>query len=272
MKKALIISVLLTNIIVSSCFAQKQIDLTYIANAGFLIECKGKQVLIDALFKQGWDTYLTPSNDVATKIISTQVPFAKSNLILITHDHGDHFDATMVVDYLKKSTKNILIAPPQVINAVLKYQDDKNLKDQMVELDKTNTAINDTTIQGIRIRSFFIQHDTRPIIENFGYLIDIDGIKVFHSGDNTGSEITEFENLTLQNEKIDLAILNFYGFWSTEEERAFTKKYINPKNIALMHIPPAEVRIVKDSVNTIKNFIDISVFENSMDKKSFNFK
>ncbi|MDO9511218.1 MAG: MBL fold metallo-hydrolase [Bacteroidales bacterium] len=272
MKKALITIILVTNVFVTSCLAQKQIDLTYIANAGFFVECNGKQVLIDALFKEGWGSYLTPTNEVISKIIGKQAPFTNSNLLLITHDHGDHFDAAMVEDYLKNNTKNMLVAPSQVINALLKNPDNQKLRSQMVELNKSNSAIFDLTIQGIRIRSFFIQHDTRPIIENFGYLIDIDGIKIFHSGDNTGADSIEYEKLALQNDKIDLAILGFYGFWSTEEERAFTKKYINPKNITLMHIPPAEVRMVKDSVNTIKNFIDITVFENSLDKKSFIFK
>ena len=272
MKKALITIILVTNVFVTSCLAQKQIDLTYIANAGFFVECNGKQVLIDALFKEGWGSYLTPTNEVISKIIGKQAPFTNSNLLLITHDHGDHFDAAMVEDYLKNNTKNMLVAPSQVINALLKNPDNQKLRSQMVELNKSNSAIFDLTIQGIRIRSFFIQHDTRPIIENFGYLIDIDGIKIFHSGDNTGADSIEYEKLALQNDKIDLAILGFYGFWSTEEERAFTKKYINPKNITLMHIPPAEVRMVKDSVNTIKNFIDITVFENSLDKKSLIFK
>ena len=97
-----------------------------------------------------------------------------------------------------------------------------------MELDKLNPRKNDTSIQGIRVRSFFIQHDSRPQIENVGYLIEIDNLKVFHSGDNNGSEIVEFEKLQLQDEDIDLAILNFYGFWSTKEERDFTVKYINP--------------------------------------------
>ena len=36
-----------------------------------------------------------------------------------------------------------------------------------------------------------------------------------------------------------------------------------------MHIPPAEIEIVKDSVKQIDDFIDITVFESSMERKSF---
>jgi L-ascorbate metabolism protein UlaG (beta-lactamase superfamily) len=138
-----------------------------------------------------------------------------------------------------------------------------------VELDKINREKNDTNINGIRIRSFFILHDSRPQIEHVGYLIDIGDIKVFHSGDSNGSDSVEFEKLQLHKEQIDLALLNFYGFWNTKEERLFTEKYIHPQRISLLHIPPGEIKIVNDSVKLINDVIDITVFESSMKKKSF---
>jgi L-ascorbate metabolism protein UlaG (beta-lactamase superfamily) len=251
------------------CSGQKMIDVTYIANAGFLIESAGKKILIDALFNNGWNNYLIPTDSVVSKIIDHQAPFNKANLMLITHNHEDHFNDSMVVAYLNSASENVLIAPPLVTNAVLTNPNFNKHENQIVKLDKINQEDNDTTVNGIRIRSFFIQHDTRPQIELVGYLIDIDGFKIFHSGDYNGSEIADFGKLHLQKEQIDLALLNFYGFWSTKEERTFTDEYIHPKRIALMHIPPAEIETVKDSVKLITDFIDITVFESSMEKKSF---
>lgn len=268
--------VILTGLLISlNLFSQStedKIDVTYIANAGFLIERSGKKILIDALFKNGWNNYLIPADSVVSKIINQLAPFNKVNLMLITHNHEDHFNDSMVVAYLNNNSENVLIAPPMVTNAILKNPDFKKNKNQIVELDKINREKNDTTINGIRVRSFFIQHDTRPQIENVGYLIDIDDLKIFHTGDYNGSELVEFGKLHLQKEQIDLALLNFYGFWNTNEERMFTEEYIHPKRIALMHIPPSEIEIVKKSVNLIKDFIDITVFESSMEKKSFIFE
>lgn len=246
-----------------------KIDVTYIANAGFLIESSGKKILVDALFKNGWNNYLIPSDSIVSIIINHQAPFNNANLMLITHNHEDHFNDSMVVAYLNNNPENVLVAPPLVTNAILKNPDYKKINNQIVELDKTNRGKNDTTINGIRIRSFFLQHDSRPQIENVGYLIDINNLKVFHSGDYTGSEIIEFGKLHLQKEQIDLGLLNFYGFWNTKEERMFTEKYIHPKRLALMHIPPAEIEIVKDSVKQINDFTDIAIFESSMKRKSF---
>jgi L-ascorbate metabolism protein UlaG (beta-lactamase superfamily) len=270
MKKfeAVILTCLLICLNLFSQSTQSKIDVTYIANEGFLIESNGKKLLIDALFNIGWNTYLTPSDSIVSKIINQQAQFNEVNLMLITHNHADHFNDTMVVAWLNNNSENIVIAPPLVSAAILKSQVLKNKK-QVIELDKVNPEKNDTTIDRIRIRSFFIQHDTRPQIENVGYLIDIDGNKVFHTGDNNGSETVEYSKLQLQKEQIDLALLDFYGFWNTKEERLFTEKYIHPERICLIHIPPAEIKNVKDSVKLINDFIDITVFENSMEKKSF---
>lgn len=267
--KITILLLLLVNIMFSSQAQQKKIDVTYIANAGFLIENDTKQLLIDPLFKNGWDSYLIPSDSVVSKIINQEGPFSKSNLMLITHIHGDHFNASMVQEYLNNNPKNILIAPPVVANSVLENSDTKKIENQIVVPDKTNQKNNDTIIHGIKVRSFFLPHDTRLEIENLGYLVDIDGIKVFHSSDYVSTDVIEFEKLQLQNENIDLALLNYYSFWSTPEEREFVKTYINPKNIVLMHIPPAEFEIIQDSVQKINDFIDISIFKKSMKKTSF---
>jgi len=269
MRKILFISLIFLSI--NSLSGQKKVDVTYVANSGFLIESEGQQIIIDAVFKQGWDTYLTPTDSILSDIVTQQDPFQKANLLLVTHNHGDHIDFPMVANYLINNSKNILIAPPSVADVFSQHPEYKMFENQIISLDK-NREKNDTIIHGIRVRSFFLQHDTRPNIENVGYLIEFDNLKVFHTGDFNGAEIVEFEKLQLQNENIDLALLNFYGFWNTKEEREFAEKYINPKNIILMHIPPAETKTVIDSLNQINDFIDITVFESSMKRETFIFE
>jgi L-ascorbate metabolism protein UlaG (beta-lactamase superfamily) len=269
--KVFISLLLLANISLVSFSQQKKIDVTYIANCGFLLETQDKQVVIDALFKEGFDNYLVTPDTIAKKIINNQEPFKNAHLMLITHNHEDHFNDSMVVKYLNCNSTNMLIAPSSVTKAILDHPDYNKNKGQIVELDKLNQDQIDTIIQGIRIRSFYLQHDNRPEIENAGYLIDMDGIKIFHTGDCTGADTMQFKNLQLQNKDIDLAFLNFYGFWRSQKKRDFTKEEINPGKIVLMHIPPKEIEFVKESVIKINDFIDITVFDESMEKKSFIF-
>jgi L-ascorbate metabolism protein UlaG (beta-lactamase superfamily) len=213
---------------------------------------------------------VTPDK-IASRIISSQEPFNKVHLMLITHDHGDHFNDSMVVKYLNYNPNNILIAPSSVTKVILEHPDYKKNKNQIVKIDIVNQGKIDTIIQGIRIKSFLLQHDNRPEIENIGYLIDMNGIKILHTGDCTGSDTLQLKNLQLINENIDIAFLNFYGFWRDKKSRDFLMNYINPKNIVLIHIPPKEIESIKGSVNKISDFIDITVFDKSMDRKSFKF-
>lgn len=248
----------------------KKVDVSYIANCGFLIGSGDKQILIDALFNNGYN-YLTPLDSIVSVIQKGKKSFNHSNSLLITHNHPDHFDAKLVTKYLNNNIKNIVIAPSLVINSI-RGQGNLAISDrQLIEIPETNQKGFDTVIYGIKFSSYFLQHDNRPEIQNVGYVIEIDGIKIFHSGDNTGANISEFELMQLQNKNIDVALLNYYGFWNSIEERNFTRKYINPKNIVLMHIPPNEIEAVKDSCNKIHDFLDFTIFKKSIDKKTFIF-
>lgn len=268
MKFILIIVLILTS--VSIIYSQKKaINVTYIANCGFLVEYGHKQILIDVLINSGYNSYLIPTDSTVTKILNGQEPFNRSNVLLVTHNHPDHFDAQKAIKCLNNNLNNTIIAPSLVVNSIRNQNNIKISDRQIIEMPEMNQQGFDTVICGIRIKSYFLLHDNRPEIQNVGYVIEIDDIKIFHSGDNTGSNTSEFEFMQLQNKSIDVALLNYYGFWNSIEERNFTKSHINPKNIELMHIPPKEIENVKDSCNKITDFLDITIFLNSMERKSF---
>lgn len=259
-------------IVVISCSNDKTVKITSIANCGFLVESNNKQILIDALFDKGYNQYLVAHDSISSNIINGVAPFDKSNLLLITHTDGDHFNDSLVIAYLSKDSKNLLFGPSSVIRSVLINPNGQRLKSQTVEIDSLHGYQLDTTVYGIRIKSYFMQHGQRVNFENVGYVIDIGGVIVFHSGDYTVAETEKFETLQLYDEKIDLALLNFYGFWVNEKEREFTKRTVNPKNIVLMHLPIEKVDFVIDSVAKIEDFIDVTIFRNSMESKVFYYK
>jgi L-ascorbate metabolism protein UlaG (beta-lactamase superfamily) len=271
MKFFLALSILIISL--TSFSQNKKIDVTYIANEGFLIGTKNQQFAIDALFKDVFHDYLAPNDSMVSKIIKGQRPFDKLHLLLFTHDHQDHFNDSMVIAYLNYNRRNIIIAPSLAIDAITKNPRYKGNQNQLIGLYKCDQYKKDTIVQGLRIQSFALQHDNRPEIENLGYLIDVNGVRIIHTGDCTGADTSQFAALQLQTKNIDLAFLNFYGFWKFQKHRDFTLNQINPKKMVLMHIPPKEVEQVKDYVkNKISNFIDITVFDKSMDKKTYDFK
>jgi L-ascorbate metabolism protein UlaG (beta-lactamase superfamily) len=265
-----IIALFIATTIVTSIIAQPgNPEVTYLGNCGFLISVKEKQVLIDALFNRGFDLYLTPADTIVAKIYQKQAPFAHANLLLITHDHPDHFDAGMVTAYLNASPENRVVAPSLVIKAIRGQPTFTDSGKQLIEIQGDNKPGIVTIIQGVQVTSVYLQHDNRPGIQNVGYLVEMGGITVFHSGDNTGANPAEYERMHLRGKNMDLALLNFYGFWGSKEERDFTKSHLHPQNIVLMHVPPIEFDAVKDSCDQMKDFIDITLLRSSMERKVF---
>jgi hypothetical protein len=76
----------------------------------------------------------------------------------------------------------------------------------------------------------------------------------------------EFETYLFNNRGIDIAFLNHYGHWSTEEERAFSKQFIDPALVILTHIPPEDVDQIISDVEAIgPGFPPIRVFSQPME-------
>lgn len=82
------------------------IELTYIANEGFLITGGGKKVLVDALLREGIpESYLRPAPETLKKMEASQPPFDGVDLVLATHFHRDHFNAGSVAAHLRANPR-----------------------------------------------------------------------------------------------------------------------------------------------------------------------
>jgi L-ascorbate metabolism protein UlaG (beta-lactamase superfamily) len=66
---------------------------TYIANCGFLDSCRGKAVLIDAIFNSGYRQYLVPPAALKADMVAGKAPFTRIDALLVTHEHADHFNS-----------------------------------------------------------------------------------------------------------------------------------------------------------------------------------
>jgi len=77
----------------------------------------GKKVLVDALF-EGTPTHLSPSTELLTQMTAGSGPFADINLLLVTHRHSDHFNAKLLVEFLRHHAHCQFVAHAQVVESV----------------------------------------------------------------------------------------------------------------------------------------------------------
>ena len=119
--KALLISIGLLLLSVTALQAQensntvpsKAIDITYIANEGFLISSRDSKVLIDGIFTEGFGRFQTPTAETLAKESQASPPFDNITAILVSHYHPDHTNPAYVIQHLLSDTEAVLIAPAQ---------------------------------------------------------------------------------------------------------------------------------------------------------------
>jgi L-ascorbate metabolism protein UlaG (beta-lactamase superfamily) len=288
MKKLFLVYFLL----VSVCFSQGQnnaaqsdsVKITYIANMGFLLESSGKKILIDALFPSGWGYFMEPSPQIRSQIINGDPPFENANLLMITHSDGDHFDSSLTNDYLARNSSRYFLCTSEINGIMTSQQDYHGYESQITVVTPSFFSSIDTNVNNLQIKVLRLRHEgSIGSDQNVGYLIDFNGITVFHSGDNNGyldasqatSGIMEYSRLGVDTMKIDIAILNFGMLVETTAPGIeIIRNYIKPKHIILGHLTIHDLQGERGRIQNVvrRNQLwlpDVTILENSLESKTY---
>jgi len=126
------------------------------ASAGFVVKTSENVLVFD------------PSNLLSDDLDSLQ----KVDVILITHDHGDHFNADSTITMQKKTNALVIANPPafSILSGEIS-------SDKLVEMIPNNVV----NLDEIKVRSFLAEHPSEmPLL----YEIEVDGFRIFHGSDS----------------------------------------------------------------------------------------
>ncbi|MDD5264546.1 MAG: MBL fold metallo-hydrolase [Candidatus Bipolaricaulis sp.] len=202
----LVLSVCFGCLLVGRPASAADATVTYVGNAGFLVTVGSQKVLIDAMFGGFPGGYRLPAN-VEQAIASAQPPFDGVDLILVTHDHADHFSASMVRRHMEANPGAILVAGPQVAGQL------SDFGARVATLTATAGKAATTTQNEIRVLAIYLSHGVfparEPEIVNYGYLITIGDVSFFHTGDidPVTIGIETFRGYGLASQGIDFAFV-----------------------------------------------------------------
>ena len=152
----------------------------------------------------------------------------KADIIICSHEHGDHFDEDSIRKIRKDST--ILLGPESISSKLSKFNG-KGLK--LSEPFKIENVIIELypayNIKRMRKKNEPFHPKERKWA---GVLIEAEGKKVYHAGDT--ERIPEMKDLT--SKEIDVAMLPCGGTYTMDfEESAEAAADINPKIVIPMH-------------------------------------
>ncbi len=276
--------ILLLILVCGEAFPQKSATVSYIANEGFMVEVNGKKILFDGLFggfKANWCD--VPSPETKEKLEYAEPPFNNIDLIFISHNHSDHFNKEMVINHLSKNPKCIVLCPEQVYKKLESengFQDiSKNIFEFTPDINKDTAVLKD----GMKIKIYRFEHsrymekdsvtglevNLHRNVENLGFLLDIDGNRVFHCGDINPWNEEQLKKFNLSDENIDIAFLERLYLTNREGKGIdLINKYIKPRNTIFMHIDPKNRELYKQIVSQISDVLpNAFIFDNSMDFK-----
>ncbi len=261
--KAIIIVLLLSYISGSTYAQQNTAEVTYVGNAGFLIKIGDKKILVDALFKGFAGDYILPEQ-IQEKLTLAQAPFNDVDLIIVTHAHGDHIDPAMLREHMKNNPKAVFVSTKQTVDA-LNTRDTLDLfHDRRFGFNPSKEKSDKQDIKGISIEAVYLPHGPDARIINNGFIVSVNGISFFHTGDVDFDQFTfeEFRSLQLPEKKIDLSFIQHFYLTNDSTSKLFVTKGIGGKYIIPIHYhfttPSFDASIVKE------NYPDAILFDKEL--------
>jgi L-ascorbate metabolism protein UlaG (beta-lactamase superfamily) len=210
------------------------LEVTYLANEGFMIAGGGKKILIDALFRESDGNYAMPSPATRERMEQAREPFADVDAVFATHVHYDHFDAQAVLAHLTHNPEALFFSTPQVADALRATGQFDAIGARVVAALPPEGERVAGGHRGLGVQLLNLHHGRDQPTENLGVVIDIAGKRVLHIGDSM-AEAAVFEKYGVAEDRIDVAFLPFWYLLEDELERA-VREQIKPRHIVVMHV------------------------------------
>jgi L-ascorbate metabolism protein UlaG (beta-lactamase superfamily) len=193
-----------------------------------------QRILIDAIY-QGYP------GGVLKPILEGQPPFDGVDLILATHEHLDHFDSELVLQYLQNNPDTEFASTPNAVEAILAL--DSSLLTRLTAIDLNAGEQEQLTIADINLEAMYLSHGI-PGIQNLGYILTIDGITIFHTGDMDPSSVSvsDLQSYGLPEKQLDIAFIPEFLFVLDEFHahilEGIPAEYLIPMHFGYEPLPP----------------------------------
>jgi L-ascorbate metabolism protein UlaG (beta-lactamase superfamily) len=204
------------------------VRITHVFNAGYLITAGDKRILIDALYMGYPEGILKP-------VLYAQPPFDGVDLILATHEHHDHFYPQFVATYMRDNPRTRFISTKSAVRQLL--AEDSSLRGRAIGVELDRGERRQIDVEGIDLEAIYISHGM-PELLNLGFIITVDGVKLFHTGDLSPDHVrvAHLQDYGLPGEQIDVAFVPDF-LLTMEEYHAHVTEGIQPRYVIPMHYP-----------------------------------
>jgi L-ascorbate metabolism protein UlaG (beta-lactamase superfamily) len=153
-----------------------------------------------------FDPYLAPSAARQTPPLFRPEEVTNADLILCSHDHGDHIDPVALPVIAIASPRAPILTPR---TATERIRELGIAADQHVPISSPETYdFSGGTVTAIKAKHEFFEEDPKLGFPYLGFIVEANGVTVYHAGDTV---VYDGMLLTLQAWRIDVAFLPING-------------------------------------------------------------
>jgi len=189
---------------------KKAFHLWWLGQSGFLLQWKGKRVLIDPYLSDSLTKKYAATDKPHIRMSELVIdPRLLQNISIVTssHNHTDHLDAETLIPVLKNNPRARFIIPEANRDFVAERV--KCKKEFAVGLNEGGSVtVDEFTLHGIPAKHNEIERDENGNCQFMGYVIEFGTYRIYHSGDTLWFD--EMVGL-LKPFAVDVAILPING-------------------------------------------------------------
>ena len=242
------------------------VSVTYICNDGIFITDGERKVLIDGMIRNtnlaGW---ITPGAAPLFQIENGVPPYDNIDVIMITHNHGDHYSIAAVQNYLSNFPNTMLIAPPQVLGS-LNVNASQIVNVAPAQFTQENVLVNEVEIDVLYVKHFNQFGNNFCNVQNYNYVVHMNDKKLLHTGDIdlANSNLQDFD---LVDAGIDVIFIPTFGDLVNNDNRTALLDHVNPGQIVALHLLSGSIPTITAQVNNM--YPGAIIFTNPMEVFEF---
>jgi L-ascorbate metabolism protein UlaG (beta-lactamase superfamily) len=237
------------------------LEITFVGNAGFLVAVGEKKILIDALYRGFAGDWM--SKDTRGAIRNAQPPFDNLDLILTTHSHSDHFDASIVMQHLQNDPTALFVSTDDTASKLSKQSGFEAVQDRIIAVQIEEGERKQLTLKGIEIEALNIPHGAN-VVPNLGFVITVEGNRLFHTGDISPDHapLPYLQAYQLPDKQIDVAFVPWF-LLTMSEYQPLVREGMPARYIIPMHFTgEGNVKTIFDKIDD--HFPDAVLFDEEM--------
>jgi L-ascorbate metabolism protein UlaG (beta-lactamase superfamily) len=195
------------------------LELTYLGNEGVRLRVGAQEVAIDALHRAfprpPHYEHLPPPQ--LEQLETARGPFGRLRVHLTTHVHADHFHGVSVARFLAANRDAVAVVPREAPAEVCPGTGDCAVRGQLRVAEAPEREL---TVGGVHVTTLALPHakGARTEVDNVGYLVTLDGVRVLHVGDaHLAPEL--FAPFRLPARRIDVALVPYWYLLEEEGPR-----------------------------------------------------